>query len=111
MTVCRYPGDRLRKLVNRKSNAERRAGCYACRNVHVNLSKRFGRGSNCAKRKAGREGNSWAAFICKDILNPPITAAISAEREASRRQASEELFNPLIMAAAAATPSLPASLG
>src|SRR5215831_3697956 len=67
---------------------------------------------NCAKRKADREGNSWATFICKDILNQPITAAMSAECEASRRQASEELFNPLILAAAAAAiPPPPASFG
>jgi hypothetical protein len=66
---------------------------------------------NYAKRKAGREGNSWAAFLCKDILNPLMTAAISAECEASRRQASEELFNLLILAAAAAAPSLPVCIG
>jgi hypothetical protein len=36
-----------------------------------------------------------------------ITAATSAEREDSRKQASEELFNPLILATAAAAPTAP----
>jgi len=43
-------------------------------------------------------------------FNPPITAATSAEREASRKQATEKLFNLLILAAAAA-PLLPAFSG
>src|SRR5262245_36550063 len=40
-------------------------------------------------------------------FNPMVMAAAPAEREASRRQASEELFTPLILAAAAAISPLP----